>query len=169
MDDNFITNKPLRETLEKYENKIVKTNQFIDSYNRTIRNDDLSCTISTRVDASNNNYLLVKNATKQGYLEVTDGDGIDLAMPNSETRRGRVQKNAIQTLTTQNNLGVVSDLRIRKLTPRECFRLMGVKDEEFDKCAKNQSDASLYHLAGDSIVVNVLMAIFNELLKKEGE
>ena len=57
-----------------------------------------------------------------------------------------------------------SDLKIRKLTPRECFRLMGVKDEDYDKIAKNQSDSSLYHLAGDSIVVNVLMAIFKELL-----
>lgn len=56
------------------------------------------------------------------------------------------------------------DLRIRKLTPKECFRLMGVKDEDFDKVAKNQSDSSLYHLAGDSIVVNVLMAIFKEML-----
>ena len=55
-------------------------------------------------------------------------------------------------------------LRIRKLTPRECFRLMGVDDEGFDKIAKNQSDSSLYHLAGDSIVVNVLMAIFKNLI-----
>ena len=43
---------------------------------------------------------------------------------------------------------------------------MGVKDEDFDKIAKNQSDSSLYHLAGDSIVVNVLMAIFKEMLGK---
>ena len=49
----------------------------------------------------------------------------------------------------------MSDLRIRKLTPKECFRLMGVKDEDFEKVKKNQSDSSLYHLAGDSIVVNV--------------
>ena len=55
-------------------------------------------------------------------------------------------------------------LRVRKLTPRECFRLMGVKDEDFDKVKKNQSTSSLYHLAGDSIVVDVLMAIFNEIL-----
>lgn len=53
---------------------------------------------------------------------------------------------------------------LRKLTPKECFRLMGVKDEDFEKCAKNQSDSSLYHLAGDSIVANVLMAIFKELI-----
>ena len=58
----------------------------------------------------------------------------------------------------------IGNLIIRKLTPRECFRLMGVKDEDFDKVSKNQSDSSLYHLAGDSIVVNVLMAIFKELL-----
>ena len=59
---------------------------------------------------------------------------------------------------------VLNDLRIRKLTPKECFRLMGVKDENFEKVRKNQSDSSLYHLAGDSIVVNVLMAIFKGML-----
>jgi len=59
---------------------------------------------------------------------------------------------------------LTSDLRIRKLTPKECFRLMGVKDEDFERCSKNQSNASLYHLAGDSIVVNVLMKIFKEMI-----
>lgn len=57
-----------------------------------------------------------------------------------------------------------SQLRIRKLTPKECFRLMGVRDEDYEKIKKNQSDASLYHLAGDSIVVDVLMAIYKELI-----
>lgn len=56
------------------------------------------------------------------------------------------------------------NLRIRKLTPKECFRLMGVKDEDYENIEKNQSDASLYHLAGDSIVVNVLMGIFKQFL-----
>ena len=55
-------------------------------------------------------------------------------------------------------------MKIRKLTPKECFRLMGVRGEDFDKCKKHQSDSSLYHLAGDSIVVNVLIAIFKEVL-----
>ena len=55
-------------------------------------------------------------------------------------------------------------MRIRKLTPRECFRLMGVKDEDFERVAKNQSKSSLYHLAGDSIITNCLMAIFKEML-----
>ena len=58
----------------------------------------------------------------------------------------------------------MDNLRIRKLTPKECGRLMGVKDEDIDKIAKNQSDSSMYHLFGDSIVVNVLMAIFKEMI-----
>lgn len=57
----------------------------------------------------------------------------------------------------------IENFRIRKLTPKECFRLMGVADDDFDKVSKSQSNASLYHLAGDSIVVNVLMAIFKNL------
>lgn len=63
----------------------------------------------------------------------------------------------------------MNNLKIRRLTPKECFRLMGVKDKDYEKVAKNQSDSSLYHLAGDSIVVNVLMAIFKELLEVKDE
>lgn len=58
----------------------------------------------------------------------------------------------------------MNSLNIRKLTPRECFRLMGVRDEDIDKVLINQSDSSSYHLAGDSIVVDVLMAIFKEMM-----
>lgn len=185
--------------------------------NESLINKSYASTINTnegsrRCDASNyvssdvgENYnLKIKNATKKGYLEATDGDGINLSN-RMEHQRGNVQKDKIQTLTTSggNDRGVcvgtyqysksdkfmngkdrlqlgkeVSDtlqttpkeavcynnLRIRKLTPREAFRLMGVKDYDYENCAKNQSDTSLYHLAGDSIVVNVLMAIFKELL-----
>lgn len=72
-------------------------------------------------------------------------------------------KNAL-TVACANTGNVLTNMKIRKLTPKECFRLMGVKDEDFERCAKNQSDSSLYHLAGDSIIVNVLMAIFKQLL-----
>jgi len=57
-----------------------------------------------------------------------------------------------------------NNLRIRKLTPRECYRLMGFGDEAFDLAAPNQSNSSLYHQAGDSIVVNVLMELFRGLI-----
>lgn len=59
---------------------------------------------------------------------------------------------------------ISNGLRIRKLTPREAFRLMGVKDEDFDKIKNNQSDSSLYHLAGDSIVVDVMKYMFKNFL-----
>lgn len=54
--------------------------------------------------------------------------------------------------------------RIRKLTPKECGRLMGVRDKDIDTIAVNQSNPSQYHLYGDSIVVDVLMAIFGQML-----
>lgn len=80
--------------------------------------------------------------------------------------RLQLGKEVSDTLQTAPKEGVCyNDLRIRKLTPLECFRLMGVKDEDYYKIAKNQSNSSLYHLAGDSIVVNVLIAIFKELIK----
>ena len=55
-------------------------------------------------------------------------------------------------------------LRIRKLTPKECWRLMGFTDEDFEKAQEVNSDTQLYKQAGNSIVVNVLMAIFKQML-----
>lgn len=115
---------------------------------------------------SKGKIIKIKNATAKGYLEATDGDGIDISS-RMEYHRGTVQKDKTQTLSTmggENNGVVLNDLRIRKLTPRECFRLMGVRDEDYDKVAKNQSDSSLYHLAGDSICTSCLMALFSQLL-----
>ena len=60
-------------------------------------------------------------------------------------------------------------IRIRKLTCKECFRLMGFTDEEFEKAEKVNSNTQLYKEAGNSIVVNVLEAIFAELFKEELE
>lgn len=58
----------------------------------------------------------------------------------------------------------VTKYRIRKLTPKECWRLMGFSDEDYDKASKVNSETQLYEQAGNSIVVNVLMAIFKEML-----
>jgi DNA (cytosine-5)-methyltransferase 1 len=114
--------------------------------------------------------LNIKNATKKGYQEAFEGDSVNLVYPNSKTRRGRVGEQVSQTLQCNDSMGVVNnDLRIRKLTPKECWRLMGFDDEDFDKASKVNSNAQLYKQAGNSIVVNVLMAIFNELLKKAKE
>ena len=59
---------------------------------------------------------------------------------------------------------VNNKVRIRKLTPKECWRLMGFDDEDFENAKQVNSDSQLYKQAGNSIVVNVLMAIFKEML-----
>ena len=87
---------------------------------------------------------------------------------NTQCCRAANEEKSALTVACANTGNVFeNNLRIRKLTPKECFRLMGVRDEDFKKCAKNQSNASLYHLAGDSIVVDVLMAIFKEMIKND--
>lgn len=177
--------------------------------------DGLSPTITT--NKGEGSKVLIKNATKQGYLEATEGDGIDLAYPNSTTRRGRVQKECSPTLQTGDTVGTVefpviaasrgrnpensSDrtfgapteqrlefnkrgitntittvqkdnycvesppFRIRKLTPLECWRLMGFSDEDFEKAEAVNSNSQLYKQAGNSIVVDVLEVIFSQLFK----
>ena len=58
-----------------------------------------------------------------------------------------------------------SEYRIRKLTPRECWRLMDFSDEDFDKASEVNSNTQLYKQAGNSIVCNVLVAIFGQLFE----
>ena len=58
-------------------------------------------------------------------------------------------------------------LRIRKLTPKECWRLMGFEDKDFEKVDGKLSNTQLYKQAGNSIVVDVLVEIFKELFKGE--
>lgn len=79
------------------------------------------------------------------------------------------QDGIVGTITTdgsspKHNNRIIENLRIRKLTPKECGRLMGVRDKDIDTMAVNQSNSSQYHLYGDSIVVDVLMAIFGQML-----
>lgn len=109
----------------------------------------------------------IKNGTKKGYLEAHQGDGIDLINPTCNNRRGRVQKDCSQTLTCNNDRGVVTDdFRIRKLTPLEFWRLMGIDDKDFYKARKVNSDSQLYKQAGNAIVVDVLAAIFVQLFRE---
>ena len=108
--------------------------------------------------------IRVKEATKQGYAEAEVGDSVNLSHPNSKTRRGRVGKQIANTLLTGESQGVVEpDFRIRKLTPRECWRLQGFPDWAFDKAQKVNSNSQLYKQAGNSVTVNVIAAIAKEL------
>lgn len=68
-------------------------------------------------------------------------------------------------METNSNLGTMQDYRIRKLTPREYWRLMAFTDDDFDKAQVIQSDSQLYKEAGNSIVVSVLEGIFTNLVE----
>lgn len=148
-----------------------------DDYNGRIRADqDCIGTLTTNcgTDAPRNGMKIIEPGDYRFYRQAVEtlqendcevGDTIDAF-------NKRVNKDGCSpTITTRPEglktaiLPVTSDYRIRKLTERECFRLMGVKSEDFDKVAKNQSTSSLYHLAGDSIVTACLMAIFGVLLE----
>lgn len=108
--------------------------------------------------------IKIKEATKQGYDIAAEGDSVNLSNPNSSTRRGRVGKQIANTLDTGCQQGVVAQYRIRKLTPRECFRLMGLRDNEIDKIqASGISNSQQYKLAGNSIVVDNIYHIFRKM------
>lgn len=210
--------------------------QMLDTYNQQIQ-QEVSCTIRTNINTANHhfivmekkeNYLAIPEATKQGYAKAYEGDSVNLALPNSQTRRGRVGKQIANCLDTGCQQGVVvnenwksvvgnkqmnpfrgsidgespcitsacgagggmtpmitdADIettkskefieqmrghekmqyRIRKLTPTEVFRLMGVDDADIDKIkASGVSNTQMYRMAGNSIVVNVLYHIFRKL------
>lgn len=126
--------------------------------------------------------IKVKEATKQGYAECRVGvDTVNLSVPGSKTRRGRVGKEIANTLDTSCNQGIfvqVSEelvvyavwyekyqcyIAIRKLTPKECFRLQGWSDDYFEKAQFVNSDSQLYKQAGNGVTVSVIKAIAEKL------
>ncbi|HEM4294016.1 TPA: DNA cytosine methyltransferase [Streptococcus suis] len=108
--------------------------------------------------------IAVREASTKGYSEATVGDSVNLSHPNSSTRRGRVGKQVANILLTGEEQGVVTpNFRIRKLTPRECWRLQGFPDWAFDKTQAVNSNSQLYKQAGNSVTVNVIEAIARRL------
>lgn len=112
--------------------------------------------------------IRVRVATKQGYTLLNEGGVADLSYPSSQTRRGRVVNmgDVSPTICTGENdlCRVESMYRIRKLTPKECWRLMGFTDEDFEAAAGVNSNTQLYKQAGNSIVKDVLMGIFSQMV-----
>ena len=134
--------------------------------------DGISNTITTvQKDNLLAEPLLIPEATTKGYAEAYDGDSVNLALPNSKTRRGRVGHQQANTLDTSCNQGVVTNYRIRKLTPRECFRLMDVSEPDIDKLLNaGISNSQLYKLAGNSIVCSVIYHVMRKMfIEKENE
>lgn len=115
------------------------------------------------------NYVLIPEATKDGYIPMEIGGVCDLSYPNSDTRRGRVQEGGTvaPTLTcgVENSLRRIEyGYRIRKLTERECFRLMDMPEEYIDRIqAAGISRSQQYKMAGNSIVVACMYHIWRKL------
>ena len=131
--------------------------------------------------------IKVAEATKQGYSECRVGiDNVNLSVTGSKTRRGRVGRDVANTLDTSCNQGIfvqVSEeltiyavwyekyqcyIAIRKLTPKECFRLQGWTDDYFEKAEFVNSDSQLYKQAGNGVTVNVIRAIAEKIGEKDG-
>lgn len=107
--------------------------------------------------------IKVRNGTKQGYQLAEVGDSVDLSYPSSLTRRARVGRGIAHNLSCSCQMGAVvwngRVVKIRKLTPKECFRLQGFSDDLFEKAKAVNSDAQLYKQAGNSVTVPVVYAI----------
>ena len=207
--DNFIK--------EPSHTKLMNVNPSGKGMNGIVFVGDLSPTITTNKgegmkflepESMNSKALRpsvsVKEATEKGYSEAFEGDCVNMAQPKSKTRRGRVGQQMAQTITTQNELGVVinepgglylgtserfkrgplpglsrclkaqnhdsgvsNGLRIRKLTPLECWRLMGIDDEDFQNAKAVCSNAQLYKQAGNGIVVDVFSAILKQMIASQ--
>ena len=143
-----------------------KWDKINESCRRYYKEEGISPTIHTCQGGNTEPKVLIKDATKQGYKEAYEGDGVNISS-RMKYQRGNVQKESIQTLTTSggNDRGVVlNNLRIRKLTPCECWLLMGFDKVDFKKAEAINSNTQLYKQAGNSIVVNVLEAILTNLL-----
>ena len=113
--------------------------------------------------------IKVRNGTKKGYQVAEVGDSVDLSYPRSQTRRARVGKGIAHNVSCSGQMGAVvwngRVVKIRLLTPRECFRLQGFSDDLFDKAQAVNSDAQLYKQAGNGVTVTVVYAIGKAILK----
>ncbi len=115
--------------------------------------------------------LLIKEATKKGYAEAEVGDSINLSVPNSETRRGRVGKGEAQTLDTGMQQYTIQS-GVRRLTPVECNRLQGFSDDHnkygvMDGKVVEMSDTQRYKQAGNAVTVDVVQAVATIIKEKE--
>ena len=169
-----------KEIRKNYETGNIKISrhEFLES---EVRDDGVVNTLSA-VQKDNQLAVKVAEATKQGYSECrVSVDNVNLSVPGSKTRRGRVGHDLANTLDTSCNQGIfvqVSEeltvyavwyekyqcyIAIRRLTPKECFRLQGWTDDYFEKAQFVNSDSQLYKQAGNGVTVNVIEAIAEKL------
>ena len=108
----------------------------------------------------------VREATKKGYAIAQEGDSINLSVPSSKTRRGRVGRGIAQTLDTGMQQHTLQNSKIRRLTPVECERLQGMKDDytKYDSTDKVIANTHRYKAIGNAFNVPVIQHILSEVL-----
>jgi site-specific DNA-cytosine methylase len=114
----------------------------------------------------------IKQATKKGYIECELPGCADFSFPNSKLRRGRVQGGGqiVPTLTAaEGGIRYIENIyRIRKLTPKECWLLMGMTFEDAQKCMDiGLSNSALYRIAGNGIITDCIKLLFEHLYKAQ--
>lgn len=124
------------------------------------RRDNVSNTLTT---VQKDNLLLENNIQKVGQISSNGSQCGTVISDNG------ISANLVAGTHGYANSHIATQYRIRKLTPRECGRLMGVSDEDIDKMAAVNSNTQLYKQFGNSIVVDVMCAMFKNLNIKQGE
>lgn len=155
--------------------EINQLNQPTHSNDRVYGADGISPTLNTMQGGNRQPFVKIPEATKKGYAEAEIGDSINLSVPSSLTRRGRVGRGIAQTLDTGMQQHTFDGLRIRRLTPTECERLQGFPDDwtghmlidtkDNKKIHGIVSDSQRYKCCGNAVTVNVIRDIAERLLR----
>jgi DNA (cytosine-5)-methyltransferase 1 len=144
--------------------KIVQVNNPTHSNDTVYLPDGLSPALNTMQGGSRQPFIAIKNATSKGYSEAYVGDGVNLEQPNSATKRGRVQLQSSPTLQYNDARAVVTEnLLIRKLTPKECFRLQGFLQDQINLDGLSQTQQ--YKLVGNGVSINVIKKLMENLVR----
>lgn len=176
VEEKYFLSQKLIDTFKNYKTEKFDRNKTFKVFDKN--KDFVARTITTKAGSrSTDNFLYDKNILCDKLIESGEYNEYDVINHGYTKSRmngiNRLEsKNGLSpTLTTRGDtLGVfvkddkkeISDLRIRKLTPLECWRLMGFDDVDFYKCQKINSNEQLYKQAGNSIVVDVLYYIFKQ-------
>lgn len=178
--DNLVIEEDKTDYVSRRYNEFIEENGYVPemfvAYNKT-EIKDVAPTLTGQCSSPSGSSAVLKLETpvkvnvanKKGYEEANPGDYVNITYPGSKTKRGRVGNGVAHTLTCGDGNAVITEnVRIRKLTPRECLRLMGWKDEQIDKIvAAKISGTQQYRQAGNGIVVQVLESIFKALFLSE--
>lgn len=159
-----------------------------DSFGANLMEGVLPTVKAEKVDACAVLEVPVKEATSKGFQIARGGyDSVNITAIGSKTRRGRVGVDMANTLDTGCNQGIFVEISpkltvyavwypkkecyiaIRKLTPKECFRLQGWTDDYFEKAEFVNSDSQLYKQAGNGVTVTVVEAIGRRLKEIEDD